>query len=223
VPVLRLFVAVRPPIESARRLLARLSNQGDIANADASEATSAAAATTEPSETARRADARPGLPIPRYRPTPEDQVHLTVQFIGDTDARQLPEVRESVERSASGIARFTLTPLRTVTLPRQGPARLIACETDLPANLAELHRRLAHRLARNLKERTRESFLPHLTLARFASPAGGVRIDEAIEAPGGADDATGAFLIDHVSLMSSQLRPDGAIHREMARFDLERA
>lgn len=152
-----------------------------------------------------------GLELPPMRLTPHDQVHLTLQFIGERTQRELPEVHESVERSAAGLAVFALAPLRLVSLPERGPARLIACETDGPPPLLEIHRRLALRLARSPRERSGDRFLPHLTLARFSSPSQ-VRVALPVEVP--------EFAVTSISLRRSILKPGGAVHAELARFPL---
>lgn len=153
-----------------------------------------------------------GLDIPAHRATPTGQCHLTLQFIGDTAPARLSEVVESVERSAAGLEAFDLCPMRLVSLPHRGPARLVAAETDAPATLLELQRRLVHRLARRPRGRGEERFFPHLTLCRFRSPT---RI-EPIEVPIQAE----AFRVDRVVLMESRLSPGGAEHREVASADL---
>lgn len=151
------------------------------------------------------------LELPRHRLTPVEQIHLTLQFIGDRAVAELDDVRESAERSAAGLHAFSLKPRRLLTIPPRGFTRLVACETDAPADLLELQRRLAHRLARNPRERGGDRFLPHLTLCRFAAPSR-LRIDEPIDLP--------AFRVDRVRLMRSVLRPDRAEHAEVAAFDL---
>src|SRR4051812_8132300 len=89
------------------------------------------------------------LSLPASRTTPAEQVHLTLQFIGDTPTKDLDDVIESVQRSAAGVKSFTLTPLQLITLPERGPAQLVAAQTDAPAQLMEVHRRLVARLARS--------------------------------------------------------------------------
>lgn len=152
------------------------------------------------------------LDLPRFRTTPPEQVHLTLQFIGDRAPHEMDEVRESVERSAAGLRAFDLQPIRLITIPPRGPARLIACETDAPPDLLELQRRLAHRLARSPRERAGDRFLPHLTLCRFSPPAR-ARADLPLQSP--------AFPVASVLLMRSILKPQGAVHAEVARFMLE--
>lgn len=177
-PVMRLFVAAYPPVESARAMLQLLR----------------------------------GVELPEHRPVSAEQVHMTLQFIGDTDERQLDEVMESLERAAAGVKAFDLTPRKLMCLPERGEPRLVAVETDAPAGLLEIQRRLAAKLARNPRERQR--FLPHMTLCRFRNGARVWRVERrAVEME--------PFAVREIRLMESVQRPGGAEHREVAQFALD--
>jgi 2'-5' RNA ligase len=135
---------------------------------------------------------------------PLEQVHLTVQFIGDVSGRDRDATVESVARATAGLAAFRLEPRRMISLPRRGAARLIAVETSSPPPLAELHRRLIQRFVREQRGRSGRSFLPHFTLARYPHESSPVRINEAIRLE--------PILIGEVRLMKSDLRSSGAKH-----------
>jgi 2'-5' RNA ligase len=150
--------------------------------------------------------------LPPRRASPAAQIHLTAQFIGETDPRRLEAVRESVARAASGLGSFSITVERLITLPRRGPARLVAVETDAPPPLVELHRRLVSRLARKPRKEASDRFVPHLTLCRFRAPTPGLRFER--PAP------IGGFEVREVRLMRSLLRPEGAEHIPIDAFSL---
>lgn len=152
------------------------------------------------------------LSLPAHRPAPPEQVHLTLQFIGDTPGRDVERVVESVGRAVSGLPGFSLGPRRLISLPERGRPRLIAAETDAPGTLLELRHRLATRLARNARERAGDRFRPHLTLCRF-STGDAPRIDQPV--------SVGVFEVGAVLLMRSVLLPGGAVHREVVRVPLE--
>lgn len=154
-----------------------------------------------------------GLALPPHRSPPCDQVHMTLQFVGDVAASELEAVKESVRRSAAGVGPFALRPLRLITLPDRGPARLVAVETDAPPGLLEVQRRLRTRLARNPRDRAAQGFLPHLTLARFQAPASGLALAVAL--------ALEPFAIHKIALMRSVLAADGARHTEVEHVALE--
>ncbi len=184
----RLFVAIHPPAQTGAALL----------------------------------DALAGLALPEHRATPAGQVHLTLQFVGDTAEAEVERVAESVSRSVAGINPFSLRVERCITLPRPSPGRraretprLLAALTDAPPELLEIQRRLAHRLARSLRDRPGAGFVPHMTLCRFREGSSAEAIDQAIEGPGAAP-----FGVGEVRLMRSVLAPAGAAHAEVGRFPL---
>ncbi len=177
-PVMRLFVAVYPPVEAAGMMLELLR----------------------------------GMDLPEHRLVPPEQVHMTLQFIGDTDERQLGDVTESVERAAAGVDAFELRPRELMCLPESGDARLVAVATDAPAGLMEIQRRLAAKLARN--PRDTQGFLPHMTLCRFRNGARVWRVERRAL-------VVEPFAVRQIRLMESVLRPGGAEHRFVAGAALD--
>jgi len=151
--------------------------------------------------------------VPEHRQVPADQVHLTMQFIGDTPGNQLDATIESVQRAAAGLTRFVLKPEFFITLPDDDLARLVAVETDSPPTLLEIKRRLVTRLARTKRERNR-GFRPHFTLCRFRFP---VKLGEPLKEPTEAP----AFEVDHIALMQSILKPSGAEYMRVATAELQ--
>jgi 2'-5' RNA ligase len=152
------------------------------------------------------------LELPPHRAVAPEQIHLTVQFIGDTPSADLDVTSESLQRATAGLASFSLQPMRLISLPERGPSRLVAMECEPHPTLMEIHRRLVVRLARNVRQRDRERFRPHLTLCRFRSPARGLRIDQPVSLE--------AFPVMRVVLMRSTLSSDGASHHEVAWSEL---
>lgn len=150
------------------------------------------------------------LKLPAHRRTPPEQVHLTLQFIGDTPVSELDSRIESVARSTSGLSSFPLQLQRLITLPERGERRLVAAETDRPVTLLELQYRLATRLARTSRRKPGDRFRPHLTLCRFRSPTRIESLDQPLAGSG--------FLVDRLTLMRSTLHPDGAQHHEVETF-----
>ena len=151
--------------------------------------------------------------LPAHRVTPVEQVHLTLCFLGSVDRARLESTAESVGRAASGIDAFEVGPVRFITLPGRGPARLVAVECEAPPMLLELVRRLASRLAAAPRPDPADRFLPHLTLCRFRTPTRGFSLVRR------ADDL-GPFRVGEIRLMRSVLLPGGAEHRELAGYEL---
>ena len=137
---------------------------------------------------------------------------MTVHFIGDTPFRDIESVKESMAAAVSGLSATELTPQRLIALPKRGPARLVAAETDGPATLLEVQRRPAQRLAQSVRSRPGDRFLPHLTLCRFRAPSRMGSLEASLDLD--------AFPAVELKLMKSTLRPDGAVHEELAAFAL---
>ncbi len=152
------------------------------------------------------------LDLPAHRRTPPEQVHLTLQFIGDVLRKNLDMTIESIERASSGLKTFELSIRSLIRLPERGPARLIATETDYPATLRELQRRLAARLAGSPRPRAGDRFRPHLTLCRFRIPSKVSPIETVLDRE--------SFVVARIILMRSELLATGAAHHEVESFPL---
>ena len=158
-----------------------------------------------------------GLDLPRHRPTPEGQVHLTAVYVGERADRERESAEASVEAGCRGIAPFELRPLRLAMLPEKGMKRTVVDICDRPPELLEMHRRLVQRFARDIRTAAdTDRFLPHVTIARF-SGAGVVvaperRVDRPLDLP--------PFEVRTVHLMSSDLKPEGAEHRHLLELRL---
>lgn len=155
--------------------------------------------------------------LPPHRLIPSEQLHMTLAFIGDTRAKEVREVKESVDRSCAGLEPFTLTALRIATIPTPedgGPPRLIAAVTDAPPTLLEIQRRLAQRLTKPKKNGRRSRFLPHLTLARYRHGETSDAIDQQLETPI-------AWRVSRCMLFSSVLTAGGSVYEAVHTARLE--
>lgn len=176
--------------------------------------------------TRRLLDLMRRLDLPPHRETPEEQIHLTLQFIGDRPARDVEGIIESILRAKKGLRAIDLQPERIIPLPQDTtPPRLMAVETDAPPDLIELQSRLTRRFARRGRQRPHDRYLPHMTLLRFRPDAARTttadheassRIEpiplDAAEWP--------RFRIDSISLMKSILTPHGARHEQLTAIPL---
>lgn len=154
------------------------------------------------------------LSLPPHRLVPLEQVHLTVHFIGTVASKERPAISESVARSVAGLRPFELTTSSIRTLPanEKRPARVIAVETCASQVLKEIKSRLVRRSIRPLRRDPLGRFVPHLTMVRLAPPAVGFGIDHLIEQR--------SFEVSEVQLMQSDLKASGAVHRQLAVFQL---
>jgi len=135
--------------------------------------------------------------------TPEENLHLTLAFIGEVpDAEPVLEALSSVsfapfELCLEGMGCF-------------GDLRWAGMRKSLP--LAMLARKIRHALAEGGIPFDRKRFSPHITLLRRArGDMPGIRLDGA------------SMTVDAVSLMRSDRGKSGMIYTELGRIPAEKA
>jgi 2'-5' RNA ligase len=144
---------------------------------------------------------------------PPENLHVTMNFLGDVGDDVMGEVRRAATEAAAGIEPFGFHVRRVICVPPRGQLRMIWAEAADPTGRMEaLHDDLAGRLAAlGFKEEHRR-FKGHITLARvrFARRAAGLRIRQAVEDLPGGDfpDQRAAELVGY----GSRLTPDGPVY-----------
>lgn len=155
--------------------------------------------------------------VPGARWQDDDQLHLTLRFIGAVERPVAEDIAVALSHvaapvpavSLAGVGRFE-TRGRTDTLW----AGVMPHDT-----LAALHRKIDQACVRAGLEPERRAYLPHITVARFARPAGvGVAIDDWLADHAGL--ASAPFPLPHLVLYQSHLGRDGAVYEPVARWAL---
>jgi len=158
-----------------------------------------------------------GVAIPEHRVVDASTpyaLHMTLAFVGETHHKELRSVKESVQRSASGLGAFTITAQRLVTIPTPqdgGPPRQLAVTTDAPATLLEMHRRLSQRLTSPKRNGRRARFLPHITTLRYLHNQTSAAVDEPVMLDAGW--GPGAWRVAELLLFSSVLTREGSVYQ----------
>ena len=150
--------------------------------------------------------------FPTGRAVPFDNLHLTLSFLGDQSDDTAEAVHTALDSLRAPAQRLTLSD-GTIYGGRHGQA--IALEADGGADLITLHSRVLSRLRGAGVAPERRRFRPHVTLARMGGRENAGPVLAVL-----ASATVGPFLCDAVSLFSSTLHPDGAIHEELARYPL---
>lgn len=155
-----------------------------------------------------------------------DNLHWTLQFLGDLDDREMAEVclrtvrvaarHEAFELEARGVGAFpSIQRPRTLWLGAgAGSERFCALQTDVEASLRELGFRGEGR-----------GFIPHITLGRIASravPGPGRRgVPQLVERLAKLADFDGGLMsVDEVIVFASELGRDGPVYSVLARAPL---
>lgn len=101
--------------------------------------------------------------------TREDNLHLTIKFIGEVEATRSVSLSEAAMRATAAVARFTIVANTAGVFPK----RVLWIGIDDPSSgLASLHERLDAECASEGFVKDERAFHPHLTLARLRRPQG---------------------------------------------------
>lgn len=166
-------------------------------------------------DTPAMAGLRSELKAAGIRPSPPEQTHITLRFIGDVDDSKVKRIVGCVERATAGVEPFDITVSGTEAFPNQRRPSVIW----LGAEPGDVMKGIADRLGDELRRANvgfdEKPFRPHVTVARARD--GGV--------PGSVfeDHRDTLFAVTRCSeilVMRSELGPKGARHTVLARVPL---
>lgn len=145
----------------------------------------------------------------------DDQLHLTLRFIGEVDHHRA----EDIAAALGGLHAPAITArLAGVGLfERQGRPHTVWAGAEPLAPLAALHHKVDQLLARVGVEREARAFQPHITLARLNRTAGPVAPFLALH----SDLASPPFVFAHVLLYESEMGHGGSRYHPVARYPLD--
>lgn len=100
-----------------------------------------------------------------------EKLHLTLKFLGDTNEKQLAELREIVGEIAGKISKFSLRIAETGVFPNARNARVLWIDAkDEAGILTKINDLLEAGCERIGFEMERRKFVPHLTIGRVREP-----------------------------------------------------
>lgn len=143
----------------------------------------------------------------------EDQLHLTLRFIGDVDQRQAQDIAASLTAVRSRAIDLALG--RPGLFERKGKLESLWIAANPAEALKALHDKIDRALVRAGLPPEGRAFVPHITIARFSAACG----------------APTAFLtnpplmiapqrVDHFSLFESMLGRGGSSYTVVDRYPL---
>lgn len=160
----------------------------------------------------RLADLMEGIDDARWED--EDQLHVTLRFIGEVDLRRAEDVASAL--ASVHQERFALSLNGVGSFDRKRGAATLWAGVAPAAPLQALHKKIDHVCVAAGLEPERRAFHPHVTLARLKSGSRGLApfMERA------ASLAGPLFPVDSFGLYESDLAPAGAIHSLIARYPL---
>jgi RNA 2',3'-cyclic 3'-phosphodiesterase len=148
----------------------------------------------------------------------EDNLHLTLKFLGDVPAERIEALSHATAATVSQTEPFLITIGGSGTFPpRSKPNVLWIGIEDPSGTLARLHRNLEDECAKVGFAREARAFHPHLTIARLRKPQHGREIADlhrSIEFP------EMRFTVSEVVGFKSELLAQGARHSALFRHEL---
>lgn len=146
-------------------------------------------------------------------------MHLTLRFLGDIDSDTVHALAARLQPAYAALPAFTMHVAGVGAFPNtRKPAVAWAGAGPIEGGLAEAQRAAeAAAVAVGLTPDAK-AFRPHLTVARIRDKRRIGSLPQALERE--EDFHGGAFDVTHVSLFSSELRPQGPWYRRLEEFPL---
>lgn len=146
----------------------------------------------------------------------EEQIHLTIRFIGEADGLLLDSICS--ELSKLEIRSFRLKVKGVGHFPPRGEPKVIWAGLTESASLIKMYGKISSSLAECGIKRESRKFAPHITLGRVR---GGAAVEIARYLEAHHNFRSDSFGVNCFHLYTSRLTPEGAIHEKVASFMLD--
>ena len=149
----------------------------------------------------------------------DDQLHLTLRFIGDIDRSTAEDVAASLAQIHAPALEVTLNGVGA--FDTRGSVNTLWAGVKPREGLEHLHHKMDQACARAGLVRERRAFLPHITLARLSRRDGFAAAREIGHWRARHDGLTSLpFSFRHFVLFQSSLGRHGAVYEPVARWPL---
>jgi 2'-5' RNA ligase len=158
---------------------------------------------------------RQAVPDARASWTREENLHLTLKFLGDTHLAKVEHLSRAAQRASNATGSFGMLIEKCGAFPPHSQPRVFWIGIEDPSGrLGLLHQLLEDECAAEGFDRERRPFHPHLTIARLRTPQDGRRLAP-VHKEMRFDRETVA--VSHLALIRSELGGESARHTVIAR------
>ena len=170
------------------------------------------------------------LPDVRASWSREDNLHLTLKFLGNVPVADIPRVSDAVASATKSVSSFEVTFSGCGTFPPHGRPGVLwigagsagilpasSAQLPSPSELDRLYKSIENGLAAAGFPRDSRPFHPHLTIARLRHPQGARPLAELHKTLGFAPIE---FEVSEVVVFKSELLKDGSKHTAISRHEL---
>jgi 2'-5' RNA ligase len=158
------------------------------------------------------------VPDERASWVPEENLHLTLKFLGDIPLTNVEKLSAAASIAASRVEPFEIVVDGCGSFPPRGQPRVlwIGIE-DTSGKLAPLYQAIENECAKVGFPREPRAFHPHLTIARIRKPQGSRQLVAMHQEIGFNRETVSA---SHLAVIRSELRSAAARHTIVARHAL---
>ncbi|HEX5702134.1 MAG TPA: RNA 2',3'-cyclic phosphodiesterase [Pyrinomonadaceae bacterium] len=162
------------------------------------------------------ASLRRELPDVRASWSREDNLHLTLKFLGNVPVTDITRVSDAVARATKSVSSFELTISECGTFPAHGRPGVIWIGAQA-SGLQSLHAAIENELAQAGFTRDSRPFHPHLTVARLRHSQGARELADLHKS---SAFVPVAFSVSEVVVFRSELLKQGSKHTAISRHNL---
>ena len=159
---------------------------------------------------------------PAVRWTKPHQIHLTLQFLGNTPAEQVAPLSQALQETVGTVAGFNLLLAKIGAFPNAHRARIIwAGIATGKESLQQLYQAVINATQSLGFEPEKRAFKPHLTIGRvqkWATPRDLSGIAKTLRQTEVGSIA--AFPVNQIALIKSELKPSGPVYTPLAHINL---
>jgi RNA 2',3'-cyclic 3'-phosphodiesterase len=150
-----------------------------------------------------------------------ENIHLTLQFLGNIDEDQVPAIIAQIEEAVKVVAPFQLQIGYAGAFPNLRYPRVIwiGVTDNEEQSLKTLQTEISSQMAQIGFEQEDGRFKPHLTLGRIRSQKNKSTLVRAIE--GMVNIWVGGLSVDTVYLIRSDLKPTGAEYTDLGAVSIK--
>jgi 2'-5' RNA ligase len=160
---------------------------------------------------------RKAVPEARASWTPEEKLHLTLKFLGDTPVTKVDDLAQAVARAATRVSPFEVMIGACGAFPTRGQPRVLWIGIEDPTDaLTKLHHALEDECANAGFPPEARRFHPHLTIARLRQPHDARRLAK-VHKETGFDPVK--VNVRDACLIRSELRSEGSRYTVISRHE----
>jgi 2'-5' RNA ligase len=148
-----------------------------------------------------------------------ENFHVTLKFLGDTEAGRLSRISDALAESLAGVEPFDLEIVGAGAFPSAGRPRTVwVGVTSGKEQLVDVAERVEDSLENQGFSREDRPFSAHVTIGRLRDDRGARRLSPALRDT--AVGHLGTVRVGSVALMRSDLRPQGPVYSVLAEIPL---